>query len=249
MSNKKLNTNVGLLMTRGMKFVIPSGGLKVSFDKGVELVDYKVEIELFHIWLEIAFNHLISSEKARKKVLILNQTNDNKMGLHIESEFSSGMQSIMASAIAIDAIYASIKKLVTIPSNQLEAWKKNKTARYIQVTETLRIAFKLNNDNTRKVRKVLKEIYKFRDWAVHPPNDQRKPILDNELNKLVEWRFVAFNYANAKECLRLMLRLIYQLLNKSNLSNKKIMKYCEESLKLFQPVKKKWERKFEKLPS
>lgn len=55
----------------------------------------------------------------------------------------------------------------------------------------------MNNAQSRAMRKYLKDLFRFRDWAVHPPADLRYPMLHEDLDSGVDWRFIAFSAKNA----------------------------------------------------
>jgi hypothetical protein len=42
------------------------------------------------------------------------------------------------------------------------------------------------------LRSLVKQLFRFRDWAVHPPANFSAPIRHEILGTGVEWRFVAF---------------------------------------------------------
>lgn len=80
-------------------------------------------IDMTGYWLDIAYEHLLDTESAHKKLMIAKgERNDEKIARYLKKESISGMQSIMASCIAIDAYYASIKEHVDIPQSTLDSW-------------------------------------------------------------------------------------------------------------------------------
>ena len=97
------------------------------------------------------------------------------------------------------------------------------------------------------MRGYLIELYKYRDWSVHPPAGYNKPVLYDELRVSIEWRFVAFRFENAKSSLGISLSLIAQLLAcpKPNLNS--LVEHCQGSLSLVMPLVEQWESKFGKL--
>jgi hypothetical protein len=65
----------------------------------------------------------------------------------------------------------------------------------------IRIAYQLKNKGSKAFR--VKEIYKFRDQAVHPSAAMEEAILHPEINVGVERRFVVFRYENAFQIVRI----------------------------------------------
>ena len=66
------------------------------------------------------------------------------------------------------------------------------------MTEVLRRGFHLKPKGTKALRDNLKEIYRFRDMAVHPSGRIQAAMLHPDLDVGVEWRFVYFRAANAR---------------------------------------------------
>ena len=122
-------------------------------------------------WFQIAFDHLKATERAHKKLMSAKDGKDaNLIGTYLKKESSSGMQTIVASGIAIDAYYASLKEYVNIPEATLAAWRNKPTARYKQIAETMRVGLHLTKDGAKSLRDVLKQNRAFpnRSGSVRP---------------------------------------------------------------------------------
>lgn len=242
----------GILLTPGTKLSIPPGGLTIGMNDQGEFgvsVAPAINLEMFPVWLNISFEHLIEAEESRKKLILCKKDNKkDDLRKFLLSEFTSGMQSMMSSAIAIDAFYASIKNIVTIPENLRVSWQNNRTARYKQISEVFKMFFKIKQEDSNKMREMLKNVYRFRDWAVHPPSEQQSPILHEELNYGVEWRFIAFDSINARNALQNSLSILYYLLRTGEANDKlEVTKFCKTFLPHLDPIKKEWERKYSEL--
>jgi hypothetical protein len=61
-----------------------------------------------------------------------------------------------------------------------EKWRKGRTARYTQVSETVRRTFTLKPKGASALRANLKEIYRYRDLAVHPSGRIEAPMHHND---------------------------------------------------------------------
>jgi hypothetical protein len=103
-------------------------------------------------------------------------TDENAKGTALEREFESSMQAIMAAGIAVDAFYAVIKTHAQVPPTLAQKWREKRTPRYSQIAEVLRIAFHLKPKGTAVLRRNLKEIFRFRDLAVHPSGKIEAPL-------------------------------------------------------------------------
>lgn len=241
---------MSVFVTKGMSVSIPAGGLQIGVDAtGAPFSSVRIQVglALYPVWAEIALDHLLKSQKARGSLTaaILAKESDDRKASYLESEFLHGMQSMTASATAIDSFYASVKKFASFPKVELEAMRTNRTSRPDRIKETFRRVFRLSTVNTSEIDKILTTIYRFRDWSVHPPADQRDPIFHSELNAGVEWRFVAFSSSNAKEALRGTLLLLSRMCAKGEDSqDEALQKHCAESRKLFELALNNWAKAF-----
>ena len=171
------------------------------------------------------------------------------MGDLLQKEFISGMQAIMAGCIAIDSYYASVKDFADIPEDLIKKWRQNRsTARYKQIAETLKRAFNIPQELFLKIREILKQSFKLRDMAVHPNNANDLPVLHPEINKISDWRYSAFRYANAKAIVGHSLSIIYQTARQKHDSTHQPMKiYCEKLVLKLDPTLSKWVERYGKL--
>ncbi|AMK76037.1 MULTISPECIES: hypothetical protein [Methylomonas] len=126
-TSKPETPDPGVFLVKGDTVSIPS--FSVSIDEegkmNADPVILKTGIEMTPYWLNIAYKHLISTEVTHKKLMLVKAEENNRLiGECLKKEYSSGMQAIMASGIAIDAYYASVKEHVKIPKDQVDAWQK-----------------------------------------------------------------------------------------------------------------------------
>jgi hypothetical protein len=129
------------------------------------------------------------------------------------------MQAIMAAAIALDAFYAVIKTKAEIPETLIKKWKVNGTARYKQLSEVLRQAFMLKKEESALLQESLKEIFRFRDLAVHPRAENEAPVFHPEIHVGVEWRFACFRAENAALIVCATQNMIRELVSKGKPKN------------------------------
>jgi hypothetical protein len=115
----------------------------------------------------------------------------------VSLELRATMRAITSCAFAVDAFYAMVK--AHSPAHpQQAAWTKKRTARHIQVAETFRYHLKIGKASAAKeLRSRIAQLYKFRDWAVHPGVRFREPEYRADLNASLDWHFVAFRAENA----------------------------------------------------
>ena len=166
----------------------------------------------------------------------------------LQKEFISGMQAIMASGVAIDAYYASVKDHIELPEDMMKAWRKNRTARYKQFAEVFKRAFSLRQETFENLREFLKQSMEFRNKAVHPEYGTTVPLLHVELNKVSDWRYAVFRFYNAKAIVGFTLSVIYQTASKLLADkNDRLRTYCEELIANIDPILKVWTDKYGKL--
>jgi hypothetical protein len=111
-------------------------------------------------------------------------------------ELKASMRAITSSAFAIDAFYASVKE--RSPQHpDADKWRRRRTAREKQVTETFRYHLRIRKHAVEEIKRRVSEIFRFRDWAVHPGAKFQQPEYRDDINLLVDWHFVAFRRANA----------------------------------------------------
>jgi hypothetical protein len=247
--NKK--SDPGVFLVKGDKVSIPS--FSISIDEQGNLhtdpVALHTGIDMSPYWLNIAFGHLKATERAHKRLMQAKATgDDNLIGENLKKESASGMQTIMASGIATDAYYASIKEHVTIPQNTIDAWQANGTARYKQIAETMRVGFHLSNASGKNLRDALKQNLSLRDMAVHPKAGTTSPQHHVELNKITDWRYATFRFHNAKTIYGLTLSIIFQTASKlSPKVSNELATQCNKLTATLKPILRKWERKYGKL--
>jgi hypothetical protein len=194
---------VGIFVTRGMTCGIPPGGLSLILDadgkiSGGQLTAFHVRFDVCPTWIELSLQHLrVAIEARANRQAAWASPDEGAKGEALEREFEASMQAIMAAAIALDAFYATLQPHV-VPPTLAEQWRTARTARFKQVTEVIRRAFRLKPEGTALLRANLKEIYRLRDLAVHPSGKLEAPIYHPELDVGVEWRFAYFRASNAE---------------------------------------------------
>lgn len=238
----------GLFITKGMKGSIEKFSLSMGYDGSVNQnkMVFHTGLDMSPYWLNIAWNCLLKTERYHKKILNeVNAENQSKLGLHLQNEFQNGMQTIMAACIAMDAYYATIKEHASIPNDLLNKWKENKTARYKQISETLKRTFTIPEETFLQMRVSLEQSFKLRDKAVHPKSGTDLPVLHPEANIISDWRFSAFRYANSKAVVQNILGFIYLTTYLKIPPTKKALKViAEKHRNEIKPIVKKWDTRY-----
>lgn len=241
----------GVFLVKGDKVSIPSFSISIDGQGNLrsDPVVLHTAIDMSSYWLNIAFGHLKATERAHNLLMCAKaEKNNNLIGQNLRKESASGMQVIMASGIAMDAYYASIKEHVPIPQDTIDAWKANKTAWHKRIAETMRVGFHLSNAVGKTLREALKQNQSLRDKAVHPEAGTTSPQHHIELNKITDWRYATFRFYNAKVVYGLTLSIILQTTSKlSPKVSDELAAHCKKATATLKPILRKWERKYGKL--
>ncbi len=220
----------GVFISRGMTVGIPPGGLVLGADssgKPTASLTIHVHFDVCPTWMELALQHLASAKvREAERVAAWTGTDEVSKASTLEREFEASMQAIMAAAIAVDAFYAVLRKKVDVSDDLVATWRRNRTARPVQIAEVLRMAFGLSGVAFDGLRANLLEIYRLRDLAVHPSGDIEAPILHPDLNVGVEWRFAYFRHINADLVVRTALRMLSEAVTLGRPKNDEVQRYA-----------------------
>ena len=233
-----------LFLTKGMTIDISS--FEISIDETDKIASngpiIHTGLDMCPYWLGIAYDNLLEAEKIHYRLeAAVNDKNDPLVGELLQKEFMVGMQVVMAGCIAIDSYYASIKQFSNIPEEIIKKWKTKRTARYSQIAETLKNVFYIPQDIFQQIREMLKQCFKLRDMAVHPKHGTDVPVLYPEINKITDWRYSAFRYANAKAVAGYSLSFILQTAQqRKDNKDKKLISYCDNLAKKIDPIYSNW---------
>lgn len=185
-----IRTTGGDLRLRGIWLNPTTGEAGIE---AIELVD-----DVWHHWLAIAEKACTEASDARDALVVAHEGGDTHAESNaLSAELRSSMTAITADAVAMDAFYAAVKRRVPLPQGLEKAWRKNGTPRAPRVFELLKRSFRLNPASFAKLNEMLRNLYRYRNWAVHPQSEYQAPVSHPVLNVGIEWRFVAFRYENA----------------------------------------------------
>ncbi len=218
----------GIYITRGMSVSIPHFSLRISESGEFEgdPITLHVRFDVCPTWIQIAKRHLDAALIAKANRNVAWQgTDEMAKAQALEVEFEASMQAIVAAAIAWDALYAVLREHVAIPPRILEKWRNGRTARYTQVAEVTRRAFSLTQKGASMLRGNLKNIYRYRDLAVHPSGKIEAPLLHPELNLGMEWRFIYFRAHNAELAVMAAATMLWDLAHNAKSKDEKISAY------------------------
>ncbi|MHB1657366.1 MAG: hypothetical protein ACYCSZ_13485 [Burkholderiales bacterium] len=238
----------GIHISRGVRLRIPVGGLVIhtgsAHGQSIEVKAVELQLDTCVHWLEIAMEHLANAGLAHE-ALCVGPTNCTEPGNILDREFKASIQAIFAAATFFEALYAATIERFPPKKPLAPRDPKKRSTRYAIVTEQLRRSFGLKNQGTANLRSVLREVYHFRDQAVHPSAVFSEPVLHPELNVGVEKRFVMFSASNAQQLVRAALAFS-QILPSNHLTrqSKDIQDLGAYLLAVCFPLYALWERRY-----
>ncbi|MEJ2864564.1 hypothetical protein [Actinomycetospora flava] len=111
-------------------------------------------------------------------------------------ELHHSLQAVTACAFATDSLYAAVK--ARAPALTVEAtWRKKRTKRTAQISETLRQHLGIKPKRAGEVRQHLDTLFRYRDWAVHPGSRFVEPYTRSDLQVALDWHYSAFSAVSA----------------------------------------------------
>jgi len=206
----------GVFISNGSDIQFAAGSIRIDFTSGtVDPVVPNLRIDTWNHWILVAREAQVRAESALQRVVVAHEADDNiALGQALEEEFRNGMLAISASAFAIDAFYASVKER-HLPHPQTAEWQANRLARYKQVSETFRWTWNVKPKPAKQIREALRQLYKFRDSAVHSPAEFRPAMLREDIDRGVEWRFIHFRAENSAKAIQIACEVIEAFLRNS----------------------------------
>lgn len=225
----------GIFLAKGMDLGIHN--FRIGVSETGELshsMELRLHYDVTPKWLSIALGHLRDT-KARHAELMTAWagTDEDAKFAALEREFESAMQAVCMSAFAVDAFYDVLRHRVNVPDTLSKTWRENRTARYRQVCEVIRLAFEIDSQGFETLRKIVKHVFFLRDLAVHPPGAGSKPMRYPELDVAVEMRFAAFRLETAEQVFKFAAQVLAQQAGHRKPRNEKVKDYAE---KLYQKL-------------
>ena len=193
----------GVLFARWASLRTPVGGIVVRAQPDgtmqADPVIVEVTLDTWPHWLEIAIVHMKVAGEAHKALVEAHESDDaDTRNRALNDKFQASMQANCASAFAVDALYGSLNDVSPISEATKDGWANNRTPRAGRILDAVHCVAKLSNAQAKSLRKALKTMFEFRNWAVHPPRDFRRPLLHPILEVGVDWRFMVYREENAR---------------------------------------------------
>ena len=223
----------GIFISEGMRLRITDFTLRIGRDGSVDRsMQWQVALDVWPMWLDVAIDHAVRALEVRSELVKELDVADGKIEGDLQArlmseEAKAGMVAIAAAAFALDNFADVIREFVPDIEAAKAEWRKAGTARHKQISETIRRTFKISNEGARTLAQIIGEVFRFRDWAVHPSGSFRQPLQHDLVDVGVEWRFVAFRPDNAVNSVRAATSILSQCISSPRLENEKLVEWCD----------------------
>jgi hypothetical protein len=200
----------------GLSFPISPDGVLIRDAAHATL---ELRTDMWRFWLEEAIDAATAAVNIADQIPPLyeqfeaDQATDEDLDRLVTRELIASMRAITASAFAIDGFYASVK--ARSPRHpQQDMWNEKGTARHKQVADTFRVMLRINKPATVKgIKHRVSQIFRFRDWAVHPGSKFCEPIYRPDVNVALDWHFTVFRRENAVNSMALTVAMLDSLVS------------------------------------
>jgi hypothetical protein len=207
------------IRTIGCDLRISNISIPIALDGTASMGSATVEMrtDMWRFWLEEAIDGTVAAADSAHQIPPLYQqyeagkaTNEDLDRLVIR-EMIASMRAITASAFAIDAFYAGVKARSPKYPHQ-DMWHEKKTARHKQVADTFRVQLRITDRQAvKEIKSRVSQVFRFRDWAVHPGSKFREPVYRPDLNVALDWHFTVFRHENAVNATGMTVQLLDSL--------------------------------------
>jgi hypothetical protein len=203
----------------GCDFRISNISIPIALDgtPTVGTATAEMRTDMWRFWLEEAIDAAVEAAHFADQIPPLyekyesGEATDEELDRLAVRELIASMRAITASAFAIDAFYASVKARSPKHPHQ-DMWHEKGTARHKQVADTLRVQLRITNRQAvKEVKRRISQVFRFRDWAVHPGSKFREPVYRQDLNAALDWHFTVFRRENAVSATGMTVQLLDSL--------------------------------------
>lgn len=206
----------GMYFPRGAQLRIPAGRLQIRVTEDGRIASDplipQTRMDMWPQWLHEALEATVNAREVHTQ-LIAEAERPEERGERfrdlLDLELRASMRAITAAAFAVDAFYASVQaRSPDHPHRALWRSGPRRTPRHVQVFETLRYHLKVRAPGATEFRRRVKDLFKFRGWAVHADASFRDPVLREDVDVGLDWHYVAFQAENAVTSLTMTLQML-----------------------------------------
>lgn len=193
----------------------------------------ELRMDLWPQWLHEALDATVAARAAHAEVLaeVAAPTSEEHLADLLDLELRTSMRAITSAAFAVDAFYSSVQ--ARSPEHPDRAkWRtpgRRRTPRQAQVFETLRYHLKIRNPGAAEIRRRIRDLFKYRGWAVHADASFKEPVLREDIDRGVDWHFSAFRAENAVACLANTMQMLDVLVDLTERGTKELREWRENA--------------------
>jgi hypothetical protein len=219
---------MGVLVFEGMTVGFLPGDLVISLEESGPVSSKAILSTAYNvlpIWLRIANDQLLHAKQVSEAVAARWEANDEINRELLVAELEPSLLVFVACGIAMDALYDQLRPFAQLSETDIQAWKRNRTARERQILEVIRRVYRLGNEVTAQFGQNITEVLKFRDMAVHPSLELKQSCIRPDVPVGVDWKFAAYKYVNAAKCFEVTMKMILHLYERKSGS-----KECDQQM-------------------
>lgn len=195
--NRWVASMAGIFVIKGMTLGVSNFSLHIDDEGNVtaEGPDLTIAYDACIAWAKIALEHRDTANAKMENRRIAwrsEEIDEAQRAQSLEAEFYASIQAVTASVTCIDALYDHLLPYSPITSVIKKSWSCNRTARYIQITETIRATFAIKPKGAKAIRESFRAMFTLRNAAIHPSNALCEPYPHPELGISTDWRLTAF---------------------------------------------------------
>lgn len=159
----------GVLVIPGSTIALKNFRLWIDDSGEVQAnLEPQIAFEMWPLWMRVAIDHEQSARVARQQ--LIDATDDTQRAAALNDETRAGMVAISACAFALESMAISVATRAS-----LHGVGKSKSAGR-RVAEVLRQCFAVPNHQVTQWRKAVLDVFRFRNWAVHPDSAAQDPM-------------------------------------------------------------------------
>ncbi len=201
------------MFPRGAQLRLPSGSLasRVTEDGRFETdpVTPELRVDMWPHWLHESLDGAVAALDRQGAITAEVEAlagaappaDEQRLQDLLDAELRATMRTISAAAFAVDAFYASVQARSPDHPHR-EIWRTprangRRTSRHTIVFETLRYHLKVRPAAAPEYRRRIVDLFRYRGWAVHADAKFHPAIERPEIDRGVDWHYVAFRADNA----------------------------------------------------
>ena len=204
----------GDLRLTGMTLRIDDGG-QPQLDLGL----VEVRNDMWPTWLGVARQQRDLARSARDANPGQGTGDDEAFGDALKAEYRAALISMCAAAFTLEAFANSVH-------HHVPASKTPGRSADARIHQTLCRAFKLTNDQSRKIRATMQQVFRFRDRAVHPPAGFVQPTAHPVYRVGLEPSYAIFRVENAETACAFVHQVLWVCLRNPRRPSEDFGKWC-----------------------